>query len=67
LSNTCPQVGVVRASASRRSGSIQIARNFKVGLHLAGGTHPSFFLLGSAIDFDAGGFLIAEAYKNLRT
>jgi hypothetical protein len=52
-------------SASRRSGSIQIARNFKVGLHLAGGTHPSFFLLGSAIDFDAGGFLIAEAYKNL--
>lgn len=52
-------------SSVREPTTIKITRNLKLNLMPTETEFSSFFLLGAAIDFDAGGFVVAEVLRNL--
>ena len=54
------------ASRARTAITIKISRNLTLRLQLSGKDHGSFFLLGGATDYDAGGWVMSEVERNLR-
>ena len=50
----------------RQSMTIAVTRHFEIVIRSAGTSHASFFLLGSGLDFDAGGFVLAQVLQNLK-
>ncbi len=52
-------------SSARQATTLTITRNLRLSLMSTGTVFPSFFLLGGGIDFDAGGFILAQIFQNL--
>lgn len=52
-------------STIRQATTIAITRHFELSIRPAGTSFPSFFLLGTGLDFDAGGFVVAQVMQNL--
>jgi hypothetical protein len=52
-------------SAARQATKLEITRQLKLSLMPAGVPLSSFFVLGGGIDFEAGGFVLAEVLRNL--
>lgn len=45
--------------------SIRVSKNFELELFQATNSHPTFFLLGGWMDYDSGGWVLAEMERNL--
>lgn len=52
-------------SPARQATTLEITSQLKLELRPAGATLSSFFVLGTGLDFDAGGFVLAEILRNL--
>ncbi|MFY0639518.1 MAG: hypothetical protein JXR16_00635 [Bermanella sp.] len=50
----------------KESEQYEIAHNFNVEIAQASEQYPDFFLLGGYCDFDMGGFVLSEVYRNLK-
>ena len=46
--------------------TLRVTPHLTIDLKRAGRAYPGFFMLGSGIDRDAGGFVVAEVYRNLQ-
>lgn len=53
-------------SATREQKKVRLTKTFGIELFKAGMDHGTFFVLGSSIDQDAGGWVMSELERNLR-
>jgi len=54
------------ASSDRHETKLRVTPHLAIELKRAGRTYPGFFMLGTGIDRDAGGFVLAELHRNLQ-